>query len=44
MVKSIYDVVKESRNRPSRNVTVVDNNGNVTRTTTKELKKQTKKK
>ena len=44
MVKSIYNVVKESCNRPSRNVTVVDTNGNVTITTTKALKKETKKK
>jgi hypothetical protein len=30
MVKSIYNVVEESRNWEAKNVTIVDNNGNVT--------------
>mgnify|MGYP003680043327 CR=1 FL=1 len=34
MVKSIYNAVDESRNWDAKNVTIVDNNGNVTITST----------
>mgnify|MGYP006088781927 FL=1 len=39
MARSIYDTLNEMNNRPVRNVTVIDNNGNVTKTNSKALKK-----
>ena len=39
MARSIYDTLNEMNNRPVRNVMVIDNNGNVTQTNTKALKK-----
>ena len=39
MARSIYDTLNEMNNRPVRDVMVVDNNGNVTQTNTKVLKK-----
>lgn len=44
MRRSIYDTMNELRNKPVRNVTVVDNNGNVTVTNTGSLKNSKKKK
>ena len=44
MARSIYDTLNEMNNRPVRDVMVVDNNGNVTQTNTKVLKKAKSKK
>ena len=38
MRRSIYDTLNEMNNKPVRNVTVIDNNGNVTNTNSKALK------
>ena len=44
MKRSIYDTMNEMRNKPVRNVTVIDNNGNVTVTNTGSLKNSKSKK